>query len=309
MRFLVTGAGGLIGANLAVGLETRGHEVHALDHFQVGRRENLADFTGEIHAGDIRNFPYDSLGRFDGIFHQAAITDTTVMDEKLMMSVNVDAFVKILDFAQRTGCPKVVYASSAATYGKGPVPNREDQPPQPANIYGVSKMEMEKAARAFTEANRGVKAVGLRYFNVYGPLEFHKGSAASMIYQLYHQISEDRAPRVFKWGEQFRDFIYVKDVVAANCKAFEYAGNGVFNVGTGRGTTFNEVIGVLNKVLGATRPTDFFDNPFGFYQSATQADPSLARDVMGWKAVFTPEAGITDYAAWLQSRERSAAPQ
>ena len=153
MRFLVTGAGGLIGANVALTFDKRGHEVHALDHFTIGRRENLADFRGNVHQGDIRNFNYDSLGRFDGIFHQAAITDTTVMDETLMMSVNVEAFVKILDYAKRSGCPKVVYASSAATYGKGAPPNRENQVPQPANIYAVSKVEMEKAARAFTDAH------------------------------------------------------------------------------------------------------------------------------------------------------------
>jgi ADP-L-glycero-D-manno-heptose 6-epimerase len=266
----------------------------------------LANVRGAIHVGDIRNFNYDSLGRFDAVFHQAAITDTTVTDPELMMSVNVEAFVKILDYAQRTGCPKVVYASSAATYGKGAPPNREDQPPQPANIYGVSKADMEKAAKAFTAANPSVKAVGLRYFNVYGPLEFHKKAAASMIYQLYKQMADGQAPRVFKWGEQYRDFIYVKDVVEANWKAFEYPGNGVFNVGTGRGTTFNEVIACLNKALGTSQPTTYFDNPYGFYQDATRADTSHAQKELGWKTGYTPEAGITDYVAWLRAREKSA---
>lgn len=303
MRFLVTGAGGLIGANVALTFDFRGHEVHALDHFNIGRRENLADFRGTIHQGDIRNFPYDSLGRFDGIFHQAAITDTTVMDEHLMMSVNVEAFVKILDYAKRSGCPKVVYASSAATYGKGAPPNREDQPPQPANIYAVSKVEMEKAARAFTDAHPTVKTVGLRYFNVYGPLEFHKKSAASMIFQLYRQMADGKAPRIFKWGDQYRDFIYVKDVVEANGRAFEFPGNGVFNVGTGRGTSFNQVIAVINKALGTTHPTTYFDNPYGFYQDATCADTDRGQKILGWKAGYTPEAGITDYVTWLRARE------
>lgn len=303
MRFLVTGAGGLIGANVALTFDSRGHDVHALDHFNIGRRENLADFRGTVHEGDIRNFKYDSLGRFDGIFHQAAITDTTVMDEKLMMSVNVEAFIKILDYAKRSGCPKVVYASSAATYGKGAPPNRENQVPQPANIYAVSKVEMEKAARAFTDAHPTVKTVGLRYFNVYGPLEFHKKAAASMVYQLYRQIAAGKAPRIFKWGDQYRDFIYVKDVVEANAKAFEFSGNGVFNVGTGKGTSFNQVIAVINKALGTTQPTDYFDNPYGFYQDATCADTERGETLLGWKAGHTPEAGITDYVEWLRARE------
>jgi ADP-L-glycero-D-manno-heptose 6-epimerase len=301
-RFLVTGAGGLIGANLALHLEAQGHEIHALDTFAVGTRDNLAAFRGAVHAGDIRDFDYTPLGKLDGIFHQAAITDTTVMDEKLMRSVNVEAFVRLLEFARISGCPKVVYASSAATYGKGPPPHREDTPPQPANIYGVSKAEMEVAARRFTDAHPTVKAVGLRYFNVYGPLEFHKQSAASMVYQLYRQIASGKGPRVFKWGEQYRDFIYVKDVVAANEASYQHPDNGVFNVGTGRGTTFNEVIGWINRALNRQLPTEYFDNPYGFYQDATQADTTRSSTVLGWKAAHTPEVGVADYVAWLQSR-------
>lgn len=300
MRFLVTGAGGLIGANLALDLAAKGHEVHALDHFAIGRRENLAAFRGAIHTGDIRDFDYAPLGRLDGIFHQAAITDTTVMDEKLMRDVNVHAFVRLLEFAAKSGCPKVVYASSAATYGKGGTPNRETTPAIPANIYGVSKAEMEVASRAFMEKNPGVKAVGLRYFNVYGPLEFHKASAASMIYQLYKQIAAGKSPRVFKWGEQFRDFVYVKDVVSANWRAFEYPGGNVFNVGSGLGTSFNQVIAILNKALGADKPTDYFDNPYGFYQEATQADMSHAQE-MGFLPAYPPEKGIPDYVQYLKS--------
>lgn len=302
-RFLVTGAGGLIGANLALHLDAQGHEVHALDHFHVGVRDNLASFRGTVHTGDIRDFDYTPLGKLDGIFHQAAITDTTVMDEKLMRDVNVGAFLRLLDFARRSGCPKVVYASSAATYGKGAPPHREDTPPQPANIYGVSKAEMEVAARRFTDAHPAVQAVGLRYFNVYGPLEFHKKSAASMVYQLYKQIAAGKAPRVFKWGEQYRDFIYVKDVVAANEASYQHPDNGVFNVGTGRGTTFNEVIGWINKTLNRQLATEYFDNPYGFYQDATQADTTRSSTVLGWKAAHTPEAGVADYVAWLQSRK------
>jgi len=302
MRFLVTGAGGMIGANVALDLESRGHEVCALDHFKEGRRENLAAFRGPVRPGDIRDFDFDSLGRFDGIFHQAACTDTTVTDEAHMLSTNVDASLRILDFARRTGCPKVVYASSAAAYGKTPPPHREDSAPAPANIYGVSKVRMEAVTREFCAKQPDVKAVGLRYFNVYGPHEFHKKKAVSMIFQLYKQISDGRAPRVFKQGQQYRDFIYVKDVAVANWRAFEFDGSGVFNVGTGVGTSFNDVIAVLNRLLGASRPTDYIDNPFGFYQDATRADTSRAEKSLGFKAAFKPEEGIADYVRWLQAQ-------
>ncbi len=305
MRFLVTGAGGMIGANVALHLESKGHEVHVLDLFEGGRKDNLAALKGKVHEGDIRTFDYDALGRFDGIFHQAACTDTTVMDEAFMLSTNVDAHVKILEFARRTGCPKVVYASSAATYGKTPPPNKETNPPAPANIYGVSKARMETVTKEFCAKHPEVKAVGLRYFNVYGPLEFHKKSAVSMAFQLYKQISEGKAPRVFKWGDQYRDFIYVKDVVAANWKAFEYEGSGVFNVGTGRKTSFNEIIAALNKILGATKATEYIDNPYTFYQDATLADMSHSEKDLGFKAAFTPEQGIADYVKYLQSEGKS----
>jgi ADP-L-glycero-D-manno-heptose 6-epimerase len=308
MRFLVTGAGGLIGANVALWLESQGHLVEVLDHFQEGRRDNLKALKGAVHTGDIRDFNYDTLGRFDGIFHQAACTDTTVMDERFMLSTNVEAHLKILDFARRTGCPKVVYASSAATYGKTPPPNIETAPTAPANIYGVSKARMEVVTKEFCEKNPPVKAVGLRYFNVYGPLEFHKKKAVSMIFQLYKQILDGKAPRVFKWGEQYRDFIYVKDVVQANWKAFEHPGSGVFNVGTGVKTSFNDIIAALNKALGTSKPTEYFDNPYSFYQEATQADMTRSHKDLGFKASFTPAEGIADYVRYLQTEGKDRLP-
>lgn len=299
MRFLVTGASGFIGSNVALYLQKE-HEVVGLCKIQPGSKENLKEFKGKFVQADIRTADYDSLGKFDAIFHQAAITDTTVTDHKLMFSTNVEAFVRILEFAARTGCRKVVYASSAATYGKGKPPMKESTPPSPANIYGESKAEMERVAESFCAEHPEMSLAGLRYFNVYGPNEFHKSHAASMVYQLYAQISSGKRPRIFKWGEQFRDFIYVKDVVLANLKAYEFSGSGVFNVGTGVPTSFNKVIEVLNSVLSANKSTDYFDNPYNFYQDQTKADTAHAEKVLGFKCKFTPEEGIRDYAKWLK---------
>jgi len=301
MQYLVTGASGFIGSNLAKNL-ANGNRVVGLCKISPGSKDNLKGFDGEFVEGDITKFPFESLGKFDAIFHQAAITDTTVTDEKLMMNTNVSAFKKILDYARNTGCKKVVYASSAATYGKGKVPMIETDSPHPANIYGVSKVEMEKTAQQFSKKHPDLSLVGLRYFNVYGPREVHKLKAASMIYQLYHQIASGKKPRIFKWGEQFRDFIYVKDVVLANKKALEFPNPGsfAFNVGTGVPTSFNHVIEVIQKVLGTKLPIDYFDNPYSFYQDHTQADISYAKEVLGFKCKYTPESGIEDYCQFLK---------
>ncbi|MDP3787056.1 MAG: ADP-glyceromanno-heptose 6-epimerase [Candidatus Omnitrophota bacterium] len=300
MAFLVTGAAGLIGRNIALELQDKG-KVLALDDFSVGTKNNLEGFKGEIITADIRAVDYSKFANsLEAIFHEAAITDTTVTDTSLMDSVNVDAFKRLLDYARRIGCRKIVYASSAATYGKGKVPMSESDKPAPANIYGESKVKMEAVAGEFASENPGFSVVGLRYFNVYGPGEFHKKKAASMIYQLYLQIEADKNPRIFKWGEQFRDFIYVKDVVAANLRAMDYAKSGVFNVGAGIPNTFNRVIEVLNKVMGKNLKPEYFDNPYGFYQDQTQADTKLSVSELKFKAEYDLEKGIRDYVRILE---------
>ncbi len=301
MAFLVTGAAGLIGRNIALELQDKG-KVIALDDFSVGTKDNLEGFKGEVISADIRTVDYSKFARdLEAIFHEAAITDTTVTDISLMDSVNVDAFKKLLDYAKSIGCKKIIYASSAATYGKGKVPMSESDQPSPANIYGESKVKMETAAKDFVKENPGFSVVGLRYFNVYGPGEVHKKKAASMIYQLYLQMEAGRNPRVFKWGEQFRDFIYVKDVVAANLRGMDYGKSGVFNVGTGTPNTFNRIIEVLNKVTGKALKPEYFDNPYDFYQEQTHADMRLSNSELGFSAKYDLESGIKDYVGILKN--------
>ena len=304
MRFLVTGAAGLIGSNLALELQRHGKTI-ALDDLSTGKRENLARFKGDFVRDDIRTVHYPKfLKECDAIFHEAAITDTTVADRHLIFSVNVDAFKRLLIYAKSIGCRKIIYASSAATYGKGKVPMRETARPAPANIYGESKVRMEEAARAFVKENPDFSVVGLRYFNVYGLGEHHKKKAASMVYQLYLQMAAGKNPRVFKWGEQYRDFIYVKDVVTANLKAVKYKGSGVFNVGTGAPATFNRVIEVLNKAMKKYLTPEYFDNPYGFYQDRTHADTSLSNSELKFAAKYDIEKGVKDYVSLLKKQKR-----
>ena len=303
MRALVTGASGFIGANLAAELERSGHGVVGLDDFTASNFENLKDFSGDFVAADLCDLSAwaDRVGEVDAVFHQAAFTDTTVTDQLLMMRVNVEAFRGLLLWAAERGVKTLIYASSAGIYGDGPVPMREDARPRPLNVYAFSKRVMEKVACDFTRAHPKMRVVGLRYFNVFGPGERFKGAAASMIRQLALQMRAGKRPRVFEFGEQYRDFIYVKDVVRANMLAAAKASSGAYNVCTGDKTSFNAVISALNSVLGAKLQPEYFKNPYSFYQNETLGDPARARKAFGFKAAFSTAEGIRDYLGAKES--------
>jgi ADP-L-glycero-D-manno-heptose 6-epimerase len=297
VRALVTGAAGFIGSNLALSLAEAGSEVVGLDDFTSGDFRNLDGFRGDFVAADLRDVEAwaGRVGTVDAVFHEAAITDTTVTDQKLMMEVNVEAFRLLLGWAAERGVKTVVYASSAGIYGDGSVPMRETAAPRPLNIYAFSKRVMEKVAEDSARAHPKMRVVGLRYFNVFGPRELYKKAAASMIWQLALQMRAGKRPRIFTDGEQYRDHIYVRDVVQANILAAQKAPSGVYNVCTGAKTTFNEVIRFLNPVLGTDFKPEYFKNPYSFYQNETLGDPALARKAFGYKAAFSAEKGIRDY--------------
>ena len=297
MKALVTGAAGLVGSNLCLELQAQGHDVVALDSFATGNFINLQDFKGDVIAANL-NKPEEwqhKVGKVDAIFHQAAITDTTVHDQKLMMSVNVEAFRGLLAWAAKNKVKKVVYASSAGVYGDRPVPQKETVEPKPLNVYAFSKMVMESVARDFQRAHKTMSLCGLRYFNVFGPRETHKAKAASMIYQLYLQMKSGKRPRIFEFGDQYRDFIFVKDVVRANILAARKGARGTYNVCTGKKTTFNQLISELNDTMGTDLQPEYFKNPYSFYQNETLGDPGAAQRAFGFAAEYTTARGIQEY--------------
>lgn len=301
-KYLVTGGAGFIGSNIAKTLEAQGHEVTVMDDFSKnGHFKNLIGFKGDVIAADCFKFmPRDMY--FDAIFHEAAITDTTVMDQKAMMEQNVEAFKNVLAFAAENEVKKVIYASSAATYGNGPVPNVETQPTHPENVYGFSKVIMDNVARQFAEDNNDMTIIGLRYFNVYGPGEYFKGKMASMVFQLYNQMREGKHPRVFKFGEQQRDFVYVKDIVKINlCALNNGKETGVYNAATGIPRDYNAIIACLNKEMGLNLEPEYIDNPYPFFQLKTQADMTAAKEKLGYTPDYTLEAGIADYVKVLDA--------
>ena len=298
MRVLITGGAGVIGSNLTKKIQKKfpSCEVSILDDFSSGGVKNLEGLVGELIKGKIEDEALiDSLRgkKFDFIHHQAALTDTTVDNQEKMMRVNVDGFKNILNLAKKEKA-NVIYASSAGVYGNGPIPMSESQDLSPLNAYALSKVEMDKLASDFAKET-DLKIIGLRYFNVYGPKESHKEKSASMILQLAYQIKQAKFPRIFKYGEQERDFIYVKDVVEATIKAMEVKKSAIVNIGTGKKVNFNRIIEILNEVLGTDLEPKYFNNPYDFYQNYTQADTNLAKRLLGFKASWSVEEGIRDY--------------
>ncbi|WP_457595322.1 ADP-glyceromanno-heptose 6-epimerase, partial [Hydrogenimonas sp.] len=266
---LITGGAGFIGSNLAFWFQENFPEAKVVifDLFRTGETfsngnlrsfghyKNLQGFRGEIISGDITK--KEDLARledfsFDYIFHEAAISDTTVSDQKIMIDTNLNAFKDLLKMAQRMGAA-MIYASSGATYGNAPAPQtvgRED----PANIYGFSKLAMDHLAYDWMRRS-DLPIVGLRYFNVYGPREFFKNKTASMVLQFGHQILAGKNPRLFEGSDKIlRDFIYIDDVIQANIKACEPKRSGVYNVGTGKARSFQDIVDILQKELGTDLP-------------------------------------------------------
>ncbi|GHV03435.1 ADP-L-glycero-D-manno-heptose-6-epimerase [Campylobacterota bacterium] len=301
---LITGGAGFIGSNLAFHLQENYPlcRIVIFDAFVLGHFKNLRGFKGEVISGDIANA--EDLARlekykFDYIFHEAAISDTTVMDQKLVVKVNTNAFRDVLEFAKKQNAI-IVYASSAGTYGNSPAPNSVGEGENPENIYGFSKLMMDHLAMRFADENK-MTIVGLRYFNVYGEREVYKGKIASMILQLGLQMLSGKKPKLFKWGEQKRDFVYIEDVVQANIRALSAKKSGVYNVGSGTAREYNEIFGNLTETLKCHIEVEYIDNPYSFFQKHTEADIALTREFLGYEPRFGLEDGIKSYAPEIVS--------
>jgi ADP-L-glycero-D-manno-heptose 6-epimerase len=308
---LITGGAGFIGSNLAFYLQENFPESKIIifdcfrnqETFQngnlksFGHYKNLIGFNGNIICGNINN--KDDLAllnkhKFDVIFHHAAISDTRVYDQEIVMKTNVNSFYDLLEIAKRNSAV-MVYASSAATYGALPSPQTIGKE-NPENPYGYSKYVMDQIAARYSNQNPELTIVGLRFFNVYGPREFYKASTSSMVIQLGHQILNNKAPRLFNNSHQIlRDFVYIEDVIQANIKACQPKKNGVYNVATGIPRSFQEIADILQKELGTDLGTEYFDNPFNGYQMHTQADISSTNKNLDFEPKYSLDQGIKTY--------------
>jgi ADP-L-glycero-D-manno-heptose 6-epimerase len=300
---LVTGGAGFIGSNLVLALQERSPKARltVIDDFRSGDFKNLAGYTGDFVAQNLATLDWrKQFGdeKFDAIFHLASITDTTLHDQFVQVHDNVESFRRLLNFA-KPNRTRVVYASSASTYGAASTASAETNGAAPANVYAFSKAIMDNLARRAARDTENWIIVGLRYFNVYGPREAHKGVPASMVYHLSRQMKAGQRPRIFKHGEQKRDFVYVKDVVKGSIRALEAKQSGIYNLGSGHARSFNELIDVLNRSLGTDFKPDYIDNPHEHYQNFTQADLAQVRGSLGYEPQYSLENGVADYMKWL----------
>ena len=314
---LITGGAGFIGSNLAFYFQENfpNSKVIVFDCFRsdetfpngnlksFGHYKNLIGFKGDIICGNINNQADLALlsdYKFDYVFHQAAISDTRVYDQKIIIKTNVNTFYDLLEIAKKDKSV-MVYASSAATYGNLASPQtvgKED----PENPYGYSKYVMDQIATQYSNENPDLTIVGLRFFNAYGPREYYKAHTSSMIVQLGHQILDGKAPRLFVGSDQiFRDFIYIDDILQAIVKACDPKKNGVYNVGTGISRSFQDIADILQNELNTDFGTDYFLNPYDGYQTHTQANITSTKNNLGFVPKVSLEQGIKSYISEIKS--------
>ena len=305
---VVTGAAGFIGSNLVRALNARGRaDLLLVDDLTNGRKfANLVDcdfedyvdkevFLGKVTAGSLD-------GRVEAVLHQGACSDTTEWNGRVMLGDNYEASKTLLRFATNERIP-FIYASSAAVYGMGPVFREDPACERPLNLYGWSKLLFDRWVRHRARELKS-QVVGLRYFNVYGPRESHKGDMASVAWKHHQQLRQGDVVKLFEGsdgfshGEQRRDFVYVGDVVAVNLWFLDHRDvSGIYNVGTGRAQTFNDVARsvIAHHGRGKIEYVPFPEVLRGSYQSFTEASLTNLREA-GCDLPFLPvEAGVARY--------------
>ena len=324
--YVVTGACGFIGANLVKALNDRGIEnIIAVDNLKKADKFlnltdcEIADYLDKHEFLDlVENGQMD--GAIEAIFHEGACSDTMETDGQYMMANNYRYSLSLLDFCQEQEVP-YLYASSASVYGGGGVFREERGFESPLNVYGYSKFLFDQVVRRRLKDSDS-PVVGFRYFNVYGPREQHKGRMASVAFHHFNQYRAEGKVKLFEGyggygnGEQQRDFVYVGDVAKVNMDFLDRGVSGIYNLGTGRAQSFNELAtATVNScralegkpalplaelvAQGLIEYISFPEALKGKYQSFTEADQSQLR-AAGYSADFaTVDQGVAEYVKWL----------
>lgn len=298
-RILVTGGAGFIGSNFC-NFHREQYEVVALDNLLLGDFENLEDGVVKIHGDACNPADLEKAGKVDFIVHFAGSSSAPMFVQKFAESFenSVSSFVRVLEYAKKVGAKKVLYASTSSLYANNPLPLTEDQIVTPQNFYAVSKDFYENCARTFCSVEKKIDVIGFRFMSVYGPNEESKGEFANIVSQFAWDFAREKSPVIYGDGEQFRDFTHVSDVVAALTLAMESEnkmGAEVFNLGTGKGTSLNEIVSALRSAFDTEVPAKYIENPVKeVYIHGQCADISRAKKILGWSPKVNLEEGILD---------------
>jgi ADP-L-glycero-D-manno-heptose 6-epimerase len=332
--YIVTGGAGFIGANLVATLLTNEPDalIYVVDDFRTGSYANIVEcckraevgpFTGTVLADSVGELNWQPalLGlKPKAVFHLAAITDTLEFDEQKMLRANTEPFSDILEACIECDVP-LVYASSAATYGSPKaaddrIPFPIDAAGEPNNVYGFSKWLMDVEVMRFFEQRQRANeplphVVGLRYFNVFGPGEARKGKMASMVLHLTNQIIDGNRPRLFKMGEHERDQVFVEDVVSCTIAGAKAGVTpGIYNLGSGQTTSFNDIVDAINEALGTGIEPEYFEMPEEMvptYQHYTCADMSKTKEGLNWSPGWSPIDAMIRYARQIAADRTGSA--
>jgi len=327
MYYIVTGAAGFIGSNLVKALNARGAtNIIAVDNLKhADKFRNLVDCDIADFMDKVDFMKKIQQGYFDGlvtaILHQGACSDTMETDGRYMMENNYQYTLELLNYCQNEDV-QFLYASSASVYGGGSVFKESREHESPLNVYAYSKFLMDQIVRR-RRAKRSAQVVGLRYFNVYGPREQHKGRMASVAFHFFNQYRAAGKVKLFEGcegyanGGQLRDFISIEDVVKVNMYFLDHPNkSGIFNLGTGKAQSFNDVaVATINALRvtegksalsldellaqGLIEYVPFPDALRGKYQSYTQADIAMLRSSGYGEPFLNVEQGVGKYVEHL----------
>ena len=304
--YLVTGGAGFIGSHLAEELLRRGHHVRVADSLITGKRANLAHIVAaEFLEGDLAEpaFAERAAAGMEYVLHQAAIPSVprSVADPATSNRANITATLNILVAARAAGVKRLVYAGSSSAYGDTPtLPKREDMPPKPLSPYALQKLVGEQYCQMFTQLY-GFPTVSIRYFNVFGPRQ-DPGSPYSGVISLFATaLLGGRPPTIHGDGEQTRDFTYIANVVDGVLRACEApnAAGEVINVATGVRISLNELLRVLNQLVG-TNIQPIYKDPRAGDVRDSQADISKAKALLGYEPTVSLEEGLKRTLEWCR---------
>lgn len=302
-RILVTGGAGFIGRRTVLALAKQGHEVYVYDSMQLGSTNEFKPLTTKIHTirGDMRDYSglEKVVKRADQVLHLAAPSSFLMYEERPIDAATITyvGFLNLIEAVRRSNKNRLVFASTSAVYEGLPTPWREDMNCFPPDLKALSKLQNEQIAKQYGD-RYGLKTVALRPLSVYGVGEYTKKGYANVISLFVWAMINGERPIVWGDGTQTRDFVYVDDCADTTIRILEYNWNEqssnfeIFNVGTGRATSFNDVVRLINGQLGTDLSPTYVEVPLKIYAKEICGDTTKVRQLLGWEAKITVKDGI-----------------